>query len=353
MTRRFPTTVVLLALLVALAGCGRKPQPPAASQAPRTLPGRIVRVLCYHNIVTTGGGSYDTTVEAFQAQLEVLKKRGFQTISCQQLSDYLANVSDIPSKSVVITFDDGRASVLTLAKPLLDKYGYGATVFPIVGSVGGKDNLDWEQLKQLGAAGFEIGSHTVSHVNLTRRGDTSTQAHQDRVREELQDSFSTLQDKLGRPPIALAYPFGNYDTFTMRAAKDAGYQLAFSIDPGAIDNQSDVWRLPRRMVVKGLSLSTFERSLAAEPLPLTEVTPAIGLHVGSRTVQLSAALRDESALAGLQAEVGARSKLQLDRATGRFTITATLRPGANLVRLWSPGPPWRETGWIIVSDATR
>lgn len=353
MTRRLYTIAVLLLVIAALTGCGRKSRPPAAGQAPRPLPSRIVRVLCYHDLVTSGGGFYDTPVEAFQAQLKALKAGGFQTISCQQLSDYLANIRDIPSKSVIITFDDGRSSVLTMAKPLLDKHGYTATLFLITGSVGKKGNLTWEQLKQLAAAGYEMGSHTVSHLNLTKRGGTSPQVHQDRVREELANSFSTLQAKLGRPPVALAYPFGNYDTFTMRAAKDAGYQLAFSIDPGAVDNQSDVWRLPRRMVVKGLLPDTFERALATEPLHLTEVEPAVGLHVGAKTVKLSAALRDETAMTGLQAEVGARSKLQLDQNAGRFTITATLRPGANLVRLWSPGPPWRETGWIIVSDPTQ
>lgn len=353
MTRCLPKTAVLLVLVLALAGCGRKSQPPAASQAPKTLPNRIVRVLCYHNLVTTGGGFYDTTVETFQTQLKVLKDGGFQAISCRQLSDYLANVRDIPDKSVIITFDDGRSSVLGIAKPLLDKCGYVATLFPIVGSVGSKGNLTWEELKQLSAAGYEIGSHTVSHLNLTRRGSSSLQAWQDRVRDELEESFSTLVDKLGQPPVALAYPFGNYDTFTMRAAKDAGYQLAFSIDPGVVDNQSDLWRLPRRMVVKGLSLSTFERSLVTEPLHLTEIEPAIGLHVGAKKVKLSAAPRDGSVMTGMQAEVGAHSDLQLDQEAGRLTVTATLRPGANLVRLWSPGPPWRETGWIIVSDATR
>lgn len=350
--RRLYTVAVLILLMAAVTGCGRNPRPPAATQAPKALPNRLIRVLCYHNVVSAAGGFYDTSVSDFQAQLEALKAGGFQTISCRQLSDYLANVSDIPNKSVIITFDDGRSSVLTTAKPLLEKYGYTATLFLITGSVGKKGSLTWDQVKQLVAAGYEVGSHTVTHLNLTKRNGT-LQARQDRVREELSNSFSSIETHLGQPPVALAYPFGNYDTFTMRAAKDAGYQLAFTIDLGAIDNQSDPWRLSRRMVVKGLSLKTFQRALATEPLHLAEVEPAIGLPVGAKTVKLTGAVRDENALSGLQAEVGAHSRLQVDPVEGRFTITATLRPGANLVRLWSPGPPYRETGWIIVSDPTQ
>lgn len=346
-------TIIFMSLVLAalaLSGCGRHARP-QASQPPQALPNHIVHVLCYHNVVATAKTDYDTSVADFAAQLQVLKEGGYQTISCGQLSDYIANVKDIPAKSVIITFDDGRASFLQNARPMLDKLGFKASLFLITGSVGAKGSLSWDDVKALATAGYEIGSHTVTHLNLTKVPNGLSVAEQQRkVRREIEDSATTLTQKLGQAPVALAYPFGNYDGFAMRAAREAGYRMAFSIDPGAIDNQSNVWALPRKMIVMGTSLKTFERALATEPLHLTGLQPGLGERYSGKAYKLQAQVADPDALDALGAEAGKGTRVKLDRKTSELTVTSTLNRGANLVRVFSSGTPRRETGWIIVCD---
>lgn len=344
-------SVIITALLAPGCGCRKHAPQSTAPQAPPALPNRTVHVLCYHNLVAADAKSYDTTIADFVEQLQALRAAGYQSISCAQLADYLANVKDIPDKSVIISFDDGRLSVLKAAAPTLDKYGFKATIFLITGAVGGSGSLSWADVKQLAGMGYEIGSHTVSHQNLTKvPPGLSVAEHQRKVRQELDASALAIERYTGQAPVALAYPYGNYDNFTMRAARDAGYRVAFSIDPGAIDNQSDAWTLPRKMVVHGTALKTFQRFLATEPLHLSGVQPAIGLHYGSRAYKLQARVTDADALESLSAEVGKGSRLEVEAQTSQITLTGKLNKGANLVRLSATGTPRREAGWVVVCD---
>lgn len=351
MTRgRIPLFIIIALIAAAMAGCG-KSRPVPANQPPKALPNRTVHVLCYHNVVPTARNDYDTSVADFQAQLGVLRSGGYQSISCSQLMGYLDNEKDIPAKSVIITFDDGRASFLHNAKPMLDKLGMKATLFLITGSVGAKGSLSWDEVKMLAAAGYEIGSHTVSHLNLTKvPKDYTLSDHQQKVRREIEEAATTLTQKLGQPPVAFAYPFGNYDSFAMGACREAGYRMAFSIDPGAIDNQSSVYALPRKMVVNGTSLKSFERALAVEPLHLTGLQPEIGLRYRGKAYRLQAQVADPDALEALGAEAGKGTRVKLDRQTSQLSVTSTLNRGANLVRVFSTGTPRRETAWIVVCD---
>lgn len=342
----------LLAGLVAMAVAGcRRHGPAGATRPPAALPNRTVHVLCYHNIVPTTQNDYDTSVGDFAAQLQTLQRGGYKTITATQLADYLENQKDIPAKSVLITFDDGRASVLQTAKPMLDKLGFTATVFLITGSVGAKGSLSWSDVKALTDAGYEIGSHTVTHLNLTRvPAGYSLAEQQQKARREIEDSATAITQKTGKPPVALAYPFGNYDNFDMRACREAGYRLAFSIDPGAVDNQSNVWALPRKMIVRGTALKTFERNLSVEPLHLLGLQPEVGLRYGSRAYKLQGQVADPDALDSLGAEAGQHTQVQVNRQTSQFTVTGTLNKGANLVRVFAGPAPRREKAWIVVCD---
>lgn len=257
----------------------------------------------------------------------------------------------MPEKSVIISFDDGRASVLKTAKPLLDKFGFQAVLFINPVSVGAKNFLSWTDLKGLAQAGYEIDSHTTSHLNLTRKPKQMTLAKfQEKVHDEIGKSYATIEQHLGQAPVALAYPFGNYDLYAMRATKEAGYRLGLSIDPGAIDNQSDPWSLPRKMVVNGTSLKTFARNLETQPLHLLSSEPARGVRVNARSYVFTAQLGDADAASSLAVEGGHGAKLRYDEATQKLTVTTRLNRGANLIRLHSTGTPRRETAWIVVAD---
>lgn len=348
---RFIPLLLIPLLVLAAGGCRRGKPKQQAAQPPKALPNRLVHVLCYHALSDRPKADTQLTPQDFTAQMQVLKQGGYQAISCRQLADYLADAQDIPDKSVIISFDDGWKSVLTKAKPILDQFGFKPVLFVNPVSVGGKSYLSWDNLKTLMQAGYEIDSHTVTHPNLTQKAKSQTLKQvQEKAREEIEQSYRDIEEHVGQAPVALAYPFGNYDQYVMQVTRDTGYRLGLSIDPGAVDHQSDPWTLPRKMIVNGTSLKTFQRFLETEPLHLTNVQPALGVRLPSRQYKFTAQLLDEDAAATLQAETKNGAKLKYDPASRMLTITAHLDRGANAMRLLSSGKPRRDLGWIVVVD---
>jgi peptidoglycan/xylan/chitin deacetylase (PgdA/CDA1 family) len=157
--------------------------------------------------------------------VDELKRTGYEAVS---LADS-ARPGPLPPKPVVLTFDDSYESVHRNAFPALTAAGWTATVFVISGYIGRLNawdvnlgwirfrHLDWGRLAELRDAGWEIGSHTARHPDLTRiRGP--------RLDSELADSKRTLEDGLGRPVRFLSFPFGRYDDRVLEAMRRAGYE---------------------------------------------------------------------------------------------------------------------------------
>ena len=76
-----------------------------------------------------------------------------------------------PWPGVTFTFDDGYDS-LNLARPLFKQYNVVGTSFPIVAYIGTSGQATWDDLRGLLADGWEIGSHTMTHPNLTTVSDS-------------------------------------------------------------------------------------------------------------------------------------------------------------------------------------
>jgi peptidoglycan/xylan/chitin deacetylase (PgdA/CDA1 family) len=87
--------------------------------------------------------------------------------------------------------------------------------------------MDWDELGSLAAAGWEVGSHTVSHPMLTRVGDEA-------LAGELGESRAAVEAALGRPCRSLAYPYGDFDARVAEGARAAGYDAAGTLFPGRI-----------------------------------------------------------------------------------------------------------------------
>jgi peptidoglycan/xylan/chitin deacetylase (PgdA/CDA1 family) len=94
--------------------------------------------------------------------------------------------------------------------------------------------MDWDELRRLSDAGWEIASHTQTHPHLTEVGD-------EQLREELVASREEVGDQIGVPCRTIAYPFGDHDERVEQAVRDAGYEAAGGIRPGP----RNVWAWPR------------------------------------------------------------------------------------------------------------
>lgn len=113
-----------------------------------------------------------------------------------------------------------------------------AVVFVIYGFVGEDNYLTDDQIKQLVSDGFEIGSHSVSHPNLTSLSDI-------RLQQELMESRTALERLTGRRIVSISYPAGEYDDRVVRYADFVGYKLGVTVDNGLVTTTSEKLKLPR------------------------------------------------------------------------------------------------------------
>jgi len=133
-----------------------------------------------------------------------------------------AVLEPVPDKLVVLTFDDSKASHYTVVRPLLKKYGFGATFFITEGftfRTNKDDYLTWEQIAELSRDGFEIGNHTRDHMGLTK-------ANLPRLKEQV-EAINAQCATHGIPtPTSFAYPGNTIDPEAIPLLADLGFHFA-------------------------------------------------------------------------------------------------------------------------------
>lgn len=173
-----------------------------------------VLVLCYHAVRKAPVCELDVSERALRSQVELLLRKGYRgSTFCEAL------IAPAAPRTLAVTFDDGDRSVFDAAFPLLAELGLPATLFVATHTIGAPGGLAADELRELAAAGWEIGSHTVSHERLTELGERDLDV-------ELRESRTCLEGLLGQPCRSLAYPFGAADARVIAAAEDAGYVAA-------------------------------------------------------------------------------------------------------------------------------
>lgn len=215
-----------------------------------------VPILMYHAIAAPNcskEAGYTTTPEAFEAQLRLLAQAGYQSLTVSELANRWETGGRLPAKPVVLTFDDGFACLHETALPIMERYGFRATIYLISGyldrmgrfdadkQIRGRPMLARSQVIELQAAGMEIGSHTVNHPDLRRLSPAA-------LRNELQRSRADLQDLTGTRVDSFCYPRGVFDRMVYEAVIDAGYRSACSTLPGLSHRGSDHWLLRRAQI---------------------------------------------------------------------------------------------------------
>lgn len=353
MNTRYQGALIALAMIfaVAVGGCRRGPDdgqattPDAGPEVVVELQPRTIPVFCYHKMSEKSTSTYEVEIADFTEQLAAMNEAGFETVTPTQIADYLDGKGELPDKPACITFDDGAMSVLTVSKPLMDKYGYVGAAFLIAGSVGGHGNLDWDDVAELEEAGWEIGSHTVSHIYPTR-------VSIEKCAEEFASSRETIRDNIEGDCIAIAYPYGLYDDDTLDAVRDAGYRLGFTIDLGPADQTDDPLLIPREMLVNGNSMRTFRRWLGQDKIHLEDLDPPVGERVDSREPTITARLADDIPASEIEFTVaGKRIEVSVGEDGTSLTLSPKLATGANIIRANYWGGTPRELSWLVICDA--
>lgn len=221
-------------------------------------------ILAYHSITGLGSPpSIDVlTVSAseFEQQMSYLHASGYRCMSLQAIIDAYKNGEIIPPKTFGLTFDDGYEDFARVALPIMQRFGFTATVFLVTEHVGGKSNwpgeagtplLSWPEIRALTHEGITFGSHTCSHPRLPCIASKT-------IMEELTLSKQQIEDELGQEVQFLAYPYGHSSAEVREMAQEAGYTAAFGQKTGK-SGPYNVWR---RMAHTHESLPVFRLKLS-------------------------------------------------------------------------------------------
>jgi peptidoglycan/xylan/chitin deacetylase (PgdA/CDA1 family) len=208
-----------------------------------------VIIYCYHRLVDkVRYPGTEITPAAFEAQMKELKDKGITVISLQDLLAWKRGEKNIPSRSAVITFDDGWKSQYEVAWPIMKKFGYPFTLFIYTegvrgGALGGGEAITWEQLADLRDNGVDIQAHSATHQDLReghnvmviepggkRTKKKLTGADYEKwVHNEVVGCKELLEQRLGIKVNCYAVPFGNYNEHVKELARNAGYEAMFTV----------------------------------------------------------------------------------------------------------------------------
>jgi peptidoglycan/xylan/chitin deacetylase (PgdA/CDA1 family) len=201
-------------------------------------------VLCYHAFSATWPADLSVTPQAFAEQMGRLARAGYRGVT---FGDAVRGGAG--GKRVAVTFDDAFESVVTHARPVLDELDWPGTIFAVTDFAaagqpvhwqgvdqwaggphdGERATLDWDALRGLRDAGWEVGSHTVTHPHLTELDD-------DALERELTGSRDAVEAALGACD-SIAYPYGAVDPRVVEATGRAGYATGAAL-PARWGNES-------------------------------------------------------------------------------------------------------------------
>lgn len=232
----------------------------------------LVPILLYHRIdVSLTDSQYYVPPDKFEEQMKLLRDWGYTTITTELLVKAIAKGANLPVHPLLITFDDGHLNNYTTAFPIMQKYGFTGVLYIVGGYMGAPEYMNTAQIKEMAKAGWEVGSHSMSHLDLTSL-DPQQQQY------EIIESRRFLETELGVPVLTFSYPFGVSDiaiiNFTYSAGYIAGMGIGYTHDQGT----SNLFTLQRRDVNGTRDLKSFASFLPWQGdsayLPTDTPTPA-------------------------------------------------------------------------------
>lgn len=200
-----------------------------------------VPILMYHVIADAPAGTAYPDLwigpDRFAAQVAALRDAGFTAITMEELWSAWHDGGRLPQRPVVLSFDDGDITHVMNAAPVLLQAGWPGVLNLTVQNLGERGLPMWGA-KRLIRQGWEIGSHTVSHPDVTTL-DAAGYAR------ELAGSRQAIKQRLGVEVRFFCYPAGKSDEASRKAVAAAGYVAATTVDPGLASRSDDPYLLPR------------------------------------------------------------------------------------------------------------
>lgn len=189
-----------------------------------------IPIILYHNFTTIvpendpDNFNYINTPQSFEENIKVLLENGYTIISMKELNDAYNGKIELPSKPILINFDDGYYSNYEYIYPVLKKYNIKASIYIVTDKVGkeidGIRYLGWEECLEMQNSGLvEIYSHSKSHLFYDKFPVT-------KIRHDVLESYAVIENNLGKKQFKVfVYPYGAYTKATVLALKMSGIDM--------------------------------------------------------------------------------------------------------------------------------
>jgi len=242
------------------------PTPTWVMFGPRNV---IFPILLYHRIdVSPINSQYYVEPEKFEEQMKLLYDWGYTPVTTAVLIKAIKEGIELPPRPVIITFDDGHIDNFTTAFPIMQKYGFMGVLY-IVGNYMGTDGyMTAAQIREMADAGWEVGSHSMNHLDLQKL-DEETQYI------EIVDSREKLESEIGVPVRTFAYPFGLMNGSAGSLVHKAGYVAAMGLGYTHDQGSGNLFFLQRRDIKGTYDMKQFAAFLPwmGDPAYLPTETP--------------------------------------------------------------------------------
>lgn len=266
-----------------------------------------IPILMYHSISCSSNPRFQQfTVPptTFAEQMVYLYNHQYTPITVTQL--ILArskNTFVLPERPVVLTFDDGFADFFTAALPVLQQYGFAATLYIATAFIGGtsrwlryegettRSMLTWDQLIEICASGVECGAHSHSHPQLDTLPSMA-------ARDEVSQSRRMLEDHLGEEVRSFAYPYGYHTARVRQLIQEAGYTSACAVKHAMSSETDDPFALARLMIHADTTIKEFAALLTGRSS--SPVTAIYSVYARARTPVWQLVRRSAASVTRLQ-----------------------------------------------------
>ncbi len=311
-------------------------------------------ILMYHRFGEDSFPSTNVRIAQFEDHIRSLASGRYTVLPVAEIVEALRTGRSLPDRTVGITIDDAYRSVYTEAFPRLEAAGLPFTLFVATDAVdrGLPGFLTWDQIREMRAAGNDVGAHSASHLHMT-------EASAETNRAEMTRSLQRLREELGVVPTLFAYPYGEASLAVWDVVREFGFTTAFGQHSGAADATSQPFYLPRFALTETYSdFAEFLLRIDTRALPVADITPA-DPNVGDRNPPLvgftvGSAIESLQGLACYHSQFGEVDIERLGSHRVEIRFPAPLAPGRTRLNCTKPAGDgrwyWYGTQFYVSAD---
>ncbi len=226
-------------------------------------------VIMYHRFGVENMPSTNISLAQFDAHLEELASGPYNVMALSDITEAIIEGRSLPDYTVAITVDDAFISVYKEAFPRLQSYGFPVTLFVATNAIDRnlRGYASWDQIREMQAAGVEIGSQTHTHPHMHQIDLT-------KAKIEIETSNNRFIEELGIKPRLFAYPYGEYTPEIRDLMKEMGFYAAFGQHSGIMHKSLHPFEFPRFAFNEAYGdLNRLKLAIRALPIPAEDITP--------------------------------------------------------------------------------